>query len=135
MAVALAIGKLSLHLRLIGDWILETAEPVQKLIDDAGLGKVTPTGTANIQVVPSGPGQTADGLLQMILGLINAAQRELVLTTPFAARVLRIHHRGCDGLDDDLPSRKGRHTEIVDDSLECSTSDRTAVAIDAEASH
>ena len=68
---------------LIGDWILETAEPVQKLIDDAGLGKATPTGTANVQVVPSGPGQTGDGLLQMILALINSAQRELVLTTPY----------------------------------------------------
>ena len=26
---------------LIGDWILETGEPLQKLIDDAGLGRAT----------------------------------------------------------------------------------------------
>jgi cardiolipin synthase A/B len=67
----------------IGDWILETGEPVRTLIDSAGLGGAQPIGTANVQVVPSGPGQTGDGLLQMLLGLINAAQRELILTTPY----------------------------------------------------
>jgi cardiolipin synthase len=68
---------------LIGDWTLETGEPLLKLIDDCGLGKAQPTGTANVQVVPSGPGQSVDGLLQMILGLINSARDELVLTTPY----------------------------------------------------
>lgn len=68
---------------LIGDWNLETGESVQELIDAAGLGKAQPLGTANIQVVPSGPGESEDGLLQMILGLINSAQHELVLTTPY----------------------------------------------------
>jgi cardiolipin synthase len=68
---------------LIGDWILETGEPMLQLIETTGLGSARPKGTANIQVVPSGPGQTVDGLLQMILALINAAQRELVLTTPY----------------------------------------------------
>ena len=68
---------------MIGDWILETGEPMQKLIDAAGLGRAQPAGSANIQVVPSGPGESGDGLLQMILGLITSAQRELVLTTPY----------------------------------------------------
>ena len=68
---------------MMGDWILETGEPVQALIDSAGLGAARPVGTANVQVVASGPGETGDGLLQMLLGLINAAQRELVLTTPY----------------------------------------------------
>ncbi len=68
---------------LIGDWILESGEPMQKIIDSAGLGGAGPVGSANVQVVPSGPGETEDGLLQMLLGLINAAQRELVLTTPY----------------------------------------------------
>ena len=40
-------------------------------------------GTTDIQVIPSGPGETGDGLLQMLLALINAAQEELVLTTPY----------------------------------------------------
>ena len=68
---------------LIGDWVLETGEPLQKLIDGAALGRAQPVGMANVQVVPSGPGQSEDGLLQMILGLINAARHELVLTTPY----------------------------------------------------
>jgi cardiolipin synthase len=68
---------------MIGDWILETGEPLEPLIASAGLGGARPEGTANIQVVPSGPGETMDGLLQMFLALINAAQRELVLTTPY----------------------------------------------------
>ena len=53
------------------------------LISSAGLHLVQPQGTADIQVIPSGPGQTRDGLLQMLLALINAAQDELVLTTPY----------------------------------------------------
>ena len=68
---------------LIGDWILETGEPMHALIDRGGLGRAQPLGTANVQVVPSGPGESEDGLLQMILGLINSAQHELVLTTPY----------------------------------------------------
>jgi cardiolipin synthase len=68
---------------LLGDWILETGEPMQQLIDSVGLGDAKPVGSANVQVVPSGPGETEDGLLQMLLGLINAARRELVLTTPY----------------------------------------------------
>ena len=68
---------------MIGDWMLETGEPLDGLIESAGLHLVQPDGPADIQVIPSGPGQTGDGLLQMLLALINAAQDELVLTTPY----------------------------------------------------
>lgn len=68
---------------MIGDWILETGEPLGDLIESAGLRLVAPDGPADIQVIPSGPGQTDDGLLQMILALINAAREELILTTPY----------------------------------------------------
>jgi cardiolipin synthase len=68
---------------MIGDWILETGESIGELIESAGLRLVEPDGPADIQVVPSGPGESGDGLLQMILALINAAQEELVLTTPY----------------------------------------------------
>jgi cardiolipin synthase len=44
---------------------------------------VEPEGTADIQVISSGPGETSDGLLQMILALVNSAQDEIVLTTPY----------------------------------------------------
>ena len=39
--------------------------------------------TAEVQVIPSGPGESGDCLLLMILALINAAQQELVMTTPY----------------------------------------------------
>ena len=68
---------------MIGDWILETGEALSDVIESAGLGLVAPNGPADIQVIPSGPGQTKDGLLQMILALINAASEELILTTPY----------------------------------------------------
>jgi cardiolipin synthase len=68
---------------VIGDWALETGESIPDLIKSAGLHLVKPDGPADIQVVPSGPGESGDGLLQMLLALINAAQQELVLTTPY----------------------------------------------------
>jgi cardiolipin synthase len=68
---------------MIGDWILETGEPLANIINKAGLRLVAPKGQADMQVIVSGPGQSEDGLLQMILALINAAQDELVLTTPY----------------------------------------------------
>ena len=68
---------------MIGDWVLETGEPVGDLIESAGLRLVEPQGPADIQVIASGPGEAGDGLLQMILALINSASDELVLTTPY----------------------------------------------------
>lgn len=68
---------------MIGDWSLETGEPVMQLLADTNLRKVVPQGSADIQVIPSGPGTSDEGLLQMILGLINSARSELVLTTPY----------------------------------------------------
>ena len=68
---------------MISDWILETREPIQNVIAGARAGNVKFQGMADVQVVPAGPGETGDGLLQMLLALINSAQNELVLTTPY----------------------------------------------------
>ena len=68
---------------MIGDWALETGESIHGLVQSAGLHLVKPEGPADIQVIASGPGETGDGLLQMLLALINAARDELVLTTPY----------------------------------------------------
>ena len=73
----------SLAMTMIGDWMLETAEPIERIIDNAGLGLVEAKGTADVQVIPSGPGETGDGLLLMLLAVINSAREELVLTTPY----------------------------------------------------
>ncbi len=42
---------------LLGDWILETGETMQQLIDSADLGGAKPVGSANVQVVPIGAGR------------------------------------------------------------------------------
>jgi cardiolipin synthase A/B len=68
---------------MIGDWVVETGEAANHLIESAGLHLVKPTGNLDIQVIPSGPGETDDGLLLMLLALINAARETLVLTTPY----------------------------------------------------
>lgn len=67
----------------LGDWMLETGTPLEELAESAGLHRITPQGSADIQVVPSGPGESGDALLQMLLALVNAAQSELVITTPY----------------------------------------------------
>jgi len=75
----------SLAATMVSDWMLETGDSLKKIVDSAGLRFVEPDGTADIQVIPSGPGYSGDGLLQMLLALINAAKEELVMTTPYLA--------------------------------------------------
>ena len=67
----------------IGDWRLESGEPLNELIKRAGMKLPDPTGTVDLQAVASGPTGSPDGLLQMMLTLINAADEELVITTPY----------------------------------------------------
>lgn len=68
---------------MIGDWILEGDDSLSELVSRHQLHLVDSVGAADIQVIPSGPGETNDGLLQMILTMINGAREELVLTTPY----------------------------------------------------
>lgn len=68
---------------LVADWAMETGEAMMDLLSDSNLQYVNPTGNADIQVIPSGPGTGNEGLLQMLLGLIYIARKTLVLTTPY----------------------------------------------------
>ncbi|MDA1215163.1 MAG: cardiolipin synthase, partial [Planctomycetota bacterium] len=68
---------------LISDWSLETDETINELIARFELRLAEPIGSVDIQVIPSGPGQTIDGLLQMLVALINSAEKEVTLTTPY----------------------------------------------------
>ncbi len=67
----------------IGDWRLESGEPVADLVKSAALHLCSPRGSTDMQVIPSGPGESVDGLLQMMLALIAAAREEVVVTTPY----------------------------------------------------
>lgn len=66
-----------------GDWIVETGETLHELLDDIDLDHVHPADDACIQVIPSGPGASGNALLQMLLAAINAAQDDLIITTPY----------------------------------------------------
>ena len=72
-----------LAMTMIGDWMIETAESVESVLRRVPLREVAAQGNEDVQVVPSGPGEGQDGLLQMLLALISSARSELVLTTPY----------------------------------------------------
>ncbi|WP_168565796.1 cardiolipin synthase [Crateriforma spongiae] len=67
----------------IGDWNLESGTPLAELVERAKLRLIEPDGPSDLQVIPSGPGQSGDAQLQMILTLLNTAREEIVLTTPY----------------------------------------------------
>ncbi len=74
---------LPLAATMIGDWILESGESLSDVIEQTRIGMVQPFGSADVQVIPSGPGESGDCLLLMILALINSAHQELGLSTPY----------------------------------------------------
>jgi cardiolipin synthase len=72
-----------LALTLIGDWMIERGDSLPDLIKEAKLNAIQPSGNIDVQIVPSGPGETNDGLLQMLIATVNSAEKELLLTTPY----------------------------------------------------
>ncbi|WP_421693381.1 cardiolipin synthase [Aestuariivirga sp.] len=68
---------------MISDWVAEDGDELTQVLEETKLTPTPAMGEAAVQVLSSGPGESSDGLLQIMLALINAAQRELVLTTPY----------------------------------------------------
>ncbi len=70
---------------LLSDWCLETGEDIVAVAQAAGIHHVPRAGSADVQVIPSGPGQSRmeDGILQMLLKMIYTATNEIILTTPY----------------------------------------------------
>ncbi len=60
---------------MIGDWMLESGQSLEQLIADAKLQMVEPCGPVDFQVIPSGPGESGDAQLQMILAMIQGRVR------------------------------------------------------------
>lgn len=116
-----------LALTMIGDWMLENDEALERLLDNSGLKHLRPAGRCDIQVIPTGPGETDDGLLQMLLAAINSAREELILTTPYfvpdesllravrgaAARGVRVHLVVPEKVDS-LPTRFASRSYYTD---------------------
>ena len=72
-----------LAMTAFGDWMLETGDSIRETAVSGGLTAVAPRGPADVQVVPSGPGESGDGLLLMLLTLLAATREEVVITTPY----------------------------------------------------
>lgn len=68
---------------MISDWVAEGGVTLEQVLADTELTPTPPRGSAPVQVLASGPGESGDGLLQIMLALINGARREVVLTTPY----------------------------------------------------
>ncbi len=64
------------------DWELETREGMD-VLQTADIRSVEPAGRAVAQVLPSGPGLQRENLHEMLVALLYAAERELILTTPY----------------------------------------------------
>jgi cardiolipin synthase len=74
---------LSLAAVLIGDWVIETGESLRETGKKAGIKLPRAKGTADIQVIPSGPGTPGNSLIKMMHAMINNAQHELIFTSPY----------------------------------------------------
>ena len=68
---------------MISDWVAEGGVTQEQVLAETGLVPSQPQGPVPVQVLASGPGESGDGLLQVMLTLINGARREVVLTTPY----------------------------------------------------
>jgi cardiolipin synthase len=68
---------------MISDFVAEGGVTLEAVLAATGLTPSAPQGSVPVQVLASGPGESGDGLLQIMLALINGAQREVVLTTPY----------------------------------------------------
>lgn len=78
---------LPLAATLLTDWATESNSPLRPLLETLPIAACEAVGPAAVQVAASGPGITRggaqDGILQLLLTLINGAREELVLTTPY----------------------------------------------------
>jgi len=68
---------------MLSDWLAEGGDDLETLLAATGLTLKEASGGMPAQVIASGPGESGEGLLQIMLALINGARRELVLTTPY----------------------------------------------------
>ena len=65
------------------DWELETGQDMHDDIGRLALETPETTGDGAFQLIPSGPGLTAAAQLRVMTAAIYAAEREVVLTTPY----------------------------------------------------
>ncbi|MFN0012339.1 MAG: cardiolipin synthase [Phycisphaerales bacterium] len=78
-----------LQAAFLADWLYESDEqldPRPYLAVPAAISPASGDGTKGgslVQVLPSGPGSRADAVHQTFLGMLNAANAEVIITTPY----------------------------------------------------
>jgi cardiolipin synthase len=73
-----ALGGLFIH-----DWEIATGAVLDELASTHDLRPLPVQGSVPVQVIPSGPIPRPLTILQLILGALYAARRELIITTPY----------------------------------------------------
>lgn len=72
-----------LALTMLGDWVIECGDSVISVLAETRITMPNFQGKTSIQVVPSGPGDHDNSQLQMTLAMIDSAEKEVILTTPY----------------------------------------------------
>jgi cardiolipin synthase len=72
---------LGLEAVFLGDWYIETGEPIRNLLD-SDIEFETP-GELDCQVLPSGPGFGRENNLQVFVSLLYTAKRRISITSPY----------------------------------------------------
>ena len=73
----------ALNLMFLRDWRLDTGAPVDELAASGDLTEQGARGSADVQVIPSGPDLPENGIHEVVLSLVYAARRKLTITTPY----------------------------------------------------
>ncbi len=73
----------ALNLVFLHDWGYETNQPTAELVANNRLLDSPANAGIVAHIVPSGPSQSTDVILEILLSLIYAATEELIITTPY----------------------------------------------------
>jgi cardiolipin synthase len=65
------------------DWEVETGRDLHASAAGEDAGAESQAGETDVQVIPSGPGRTSNGIYQLLLMSIYSARQEIVMTTPY----------------------------------------------------
>ncbi len=73
----------AMEIMFLMDWEMDCGEDCSTLLEAIAADPAPPVGHATVQVIPSGPGATAGAFAKVLVAAIFAAEREVVLTTPY----------------------------------------------------
>lgn len=91
----------------LGDWLLDSVEPEDEVERLAKAPAPMDEGGCVVQVIPSGPDRETGAIQQAMLALIYAADRELIITTPYFVPDEAMRTALC------IAARRGVRTTIV----------------------